>query len=141
LPFLLSGNLFVRRATFLAFGGWDETLSYCEDVDFSWRAQLEGATLGFVPRAVIFYRFRPSTKALFHQMRRYHAAEVQLFVRYRSAGARRRSPGEVLGRLWWLLSRSPYIVLGVERRSLWWSIAGTMVGRIHGSFRHRVVYL
>lgn len=141
LPYVLSGNLLVRRETFLRLGGWDETMPNCEDVDFSWRAQLGGATIAFAPAAVIHYRYRPSVAALYHQMRRYKAAEVGLFVRYRSAGARRQTAGEVMGRYWWLLSRSPYLVLGIGRRSLWWSVAGCVVGRAQGSLRHRVVYL
>jgi glycosyltransferase involved in cell wall biosynthesis len=141
LPYLPSGNMLILRDALLELGGWDETLSHCEDVDLSWRAQLCGGELRFVPEAVIHYRFRASAIALFHQMRRYKAAEAQLFVRYRSRGAKRQSARDALGRLWWLLSRSPYVVLGVERRTLWCSIAGTVIGRIQGSLRNRVIYL
>lgn len=141
LPYLPSCNLLMRRDLFLSLGGWDETLPHCEDVDFSWRAQLDGATLAFTSDAVMKYRFRPSTLGLFHQIRRYKAAEAQLFVRYRSRGAQRQSAVEVLGRWWWLVSRSPYVVLGLERRTLWCSIAGSIVGLLQGSLRHHVVYL
>jgi glycosyltransferase involved in cell wall biosynthesis len=141
LPYIPSGNMLIHREALLELGGWDETLAHCEDVDLSWRAQLGGGKLSFVPEAVIQYRFRSSAIALFHQMRRYKAAEAQLFVRYRSRGAKRPSPSEAVGRLWWLVSRSPYVVLGVERRTLWCSIAGTVIGRIQGSLRNRVAYL
>jgi GT2 family glycosyltransferase len=141
LPYIPSGNMFILREALLELGGWDEALSHCEDVDLCWRAQLVGGNLSFVPEAVIQYRFRSSAIALFHQMRRYKTAETQLFVRYRSRGAKRQSASEAVGRLWWLVSRSPYVVLGVERRTLWCSIAGTVIGRIQGSFRNRVIYL
>jgi glycosyltransferase involved in cell wall biosynthesis len=141
LPYATSGNMLVRRALFMELGGWDEQLSYCEDVEFSWRAQLRGQSLVFAPEAVMQYRYRPSTRALFHQVRRYKAAEVGLFVLYRSVGARRPRVSEALGRYWWLLSRGPYVVLGTARASLWCSVAGAVVGRIEGSWRHRVVYL
>ena len=141
LPYAPSGNLVVRREVFFGLGGWDEALPYCEDVDFSWRAQLSGLTLAFAADAVMHYRYRGSPSALYHQMRRYKAAEALLFLRYRAVGARRQSAGEAAGRLWWLLSRSPYLLLGEERRTLWFSIAGTVAGRLQGSLRHRVVYL
>lgn len=141
LPFAPSCNLFVRRDTFSALGGWDEHLPYCEDVDFSWRAQLKGAKLSFAEEAVVHYRYRESLLGLFTQMRRYKAAEVILYLRYRAAGATRSGPGEAFGRIWWILSRSPYLVLGLERKAVWWAVAGTVVGRVEGSLQHRVVYM
>jgi glycosyltransferase involved in cell wall biosynthesis len=141
LPYLPSCNLLIRRDAFFALGKWDDTLPYCEDVDFSWRAQLGGRTLGFARNAVMKYRFRPSTRELFRQIRRYKAAEAQLFIRYRAQGAKRQSAREVVGRFWWLLSRSPYVALGLKRRTLWCSVAGSVIGRIQGSLRYRVVYL
>lgn len=141
LPYIPSGNMLILREALLELGGWDETLSHCEDVELCWRAQLCGGKLSFIPEAVIKYRFRSSPMALFHQMRRYKAAETQLFVKYRSRGAKRQSASQAVGRLWWLVSRSPYVVLGVERRTLWCSIAGTVIGRIQGSVRNRVIYL
>jgi GT2 family glycosyltransferase len=141
LPFAPSGNLIVKRDTFLRLGGWDESLLYCEDVDFSWRAQLSGLTLSFAPEAVVHYRFRDSALGLFTQMRRYKAAEVLLYRRYRAAGATRSGIRESVGNFWWIVSRSPFIALNQERRMVWWSIAGTVVGKTQGSFQHRVVYL
>ncbi|MDF1603454.1 glycosyltransferase [Nocardioides sp. YIM 152315] len=141
LPYASSANVLVNGATFEKLGGWDESLPHCEDVDFSWRAQLAGASLVFAPGATMHYRYRSTVTELFHQMRRYKASEALLFVRYRAVGAKRQSALEVLERAWWIGSRSPYLLLGRERRALWFSIAGTVAGRIEGSLRHRVVYL
>lgn len=141
LPFAPSCNLFVSRETFERLGGWDEGLAYCEDVDFSWRAQLRGTRLHFADEAVVHYRYRKSVWGVFTQMRRYKAAEVRLYLRYRSSGARRAGPGEALGQYWWIVSRGPYLVLGLRRRMLWGAVAGTIVGRAQGSLRHRVLYL
>ena len=141
LPFAHSGNVLVSRADFERWGTWDVTLPYCEDVDLSWRAQLAGARLAFAEEAVMNYRYRPSPRALFHQVRRYKAAEVELYVRYQTAGARRPTPQETIHWYWWLLSRSPYVAMGPRRRHLWWSVAGTVVGRLQGSLACRVVYL
>jgi GT2 family glycosyltransferase len=141
LPYAPSCNLLIGSQSFAALDGWDETLPYCEDVDLSWRAQLAGMTLAFAADAVVHYRYRSSLRESFTQMRRYKAAEVALYARYRRAGAQRAGVGEALGRLWWLTSRSPYIGLGLERRMLWWSIAGAEAGRVRGSWQCRTLYL
>lgn len=140
LPFAPSCNLFLRRATFDSLGGWDETLPYCEDVDFSWRAQLRGATLEFAERAVVHYRYRGSPRELYTQIRRYKASEAVLYLRYRASGASRSGLQEAVRRLWWILSRSPYVALGLERRMSWWAAAGAIVGHVQGSLAHRVLY-
>jgi GT2 family glycosyltransferase len=141
LPYATSANVLVKATTFRDLGGWDESLPHCEDVDFSWRAQIAGASLVFAPGATMHYRYRSTVTELFHQMRRYKASEALLFSRYRALGARRQSALQALERVWWVGSRSPYLLLGRERRALWFSIAGTVAGRIEGSVRHRVVYL
>ena len=140
LAFAPTSNMLVRRDVFLDLGGFDEHLPYCEDVDFSWKAQLQGHTLALAPDALVEYRFRTSIRETYDQTMRYKAAEPQLYLRYRSAGARRQTVPAAFGRLWWLASRSPYAVLDTRRRFLWWSILGTVVGRLRGSLRYRVLY-
>ena len=117
-----------------------EDLPYCEDVDLSWRAQLDGATLSFAQDALVHYGYRDSPLALFTQVRRYKSAEVELYRRYRARGAQREGVGHLVGRLAWILSRSPYVFLRLERRMVWWAVVGTVVGRAEGSIRHRVLY-
>ncbi|GAA2743223.1 glycosyltransferase family A protein [Terrabacter aerolatus] len=141
LPYAPSGNLLVRRELFQQLGGWDETLRHCEDVDFSWRAQLAGHTLAVAPGAVLHYRFRGTPLGVYHQTRRYKAAEAVLYRRFRGAGARRRPARRALRTVWWLLSRSPYVVLGEERRYLWFTLLGEAVGHVEGSVDQRVLYL
>jgi len=141
LPYAPSCNVLLTRALFDKLGGWDESLPYCEDVDLSWRAQLAGASLGFAADAVVKYRFRSSLPAMMRQIRRYKATEALLFRRYRSRGARRPTFGEAFGRYWWLLSRAPYLVLDRERRVLWFAIMASVIGRLEGTLRYRVVYL
>jgi len=141
LAFAPTSNLLVRRDVFHHLGGFDVTLPYCEDVDFSWRAQLAGRTLALAPDALVEYRFRSSIRGTFRQTASYQAAEPELYIRYRSQGARRQRAGEVLERVWWLLSRGAYVLLDRRRRYLWWSIAGGVLGRMRGSLRYRVLYL
>jgi GT2 family glycosyltransferase len=46
-----------RREVFDTIGGFDERFgSYCEDVDFGWRARLAGFRCLYVPEAVIYHR-------------------------------------------------------------------------------------
>lgn len=48
-PWLLTGNLMVRRETFEKVGGFEETLLPGEDVDFSWRIGYAGGSLKYLP--------------------------------------------------------------------------------------------
>lgn len=57
LPFACGGNLIVRRASFLAAGGFDEDyFAYLEDVDLGWRLWAGGERILFAPEAVVHHR-------------------------------------------------------------------------------------
>jgi GT2 family glycosyltransferase len=57
LPFACGGNLLVRRASFLAAGGFDESyFAYLEDVDLGWRLWSGGERVVFAPGAVVHHR-------------------------------------------------------------------------------------
>ena len=140
LSYALSCNLFVLRSTFLGLGGFDEALPYDEDVDFSWRAQLAGLTLGLAPDAVVHYRYRTSVGGVYRQMRNYGVVEALLFRRYRRHGAQRLPWTQTARTLLWLLSRSPFMVMGLNRRYVWFKNLGGEVGRLQGSIRYRVWY-
>lgn len=45
----------------LEFGGFDESFRYVEDVDFGWRFQQVGKTVG-IAAAVVHYRARTDTR-------------------------------------------------------------------------------
>jgi glycosyltransferase involved in cell wall biosynthesis len=139
LPFAPSGNFLMRRDLYLAMGGFDETVPGPggEDVDFSWRLQLAGHRLVLATGAVIHYRFREGYRDIYRQVRGYKAAESELYERYRSVGMRRRSVWTMLNRLWWLFSRSPYLLLNEHRRLLWFAVAGEVAGYIRGSRMRR----
>jgi glycosyltransferase involved in cell wall biosynthesis len=44
------------RKTVVELGGWDESLSGCQDGDLFMRAVLEGVKIRFVPESVVYYR-------------------------------------------------------------------------------------
>jgi GT2 family glycosyltransferase len=57
LAFACGGNLLVRRASFLAAGGFDESyFAYLEDVDLGWRLWSGGERIVFAPGAVVHHR-------------------------------------------------------------------------------------
>ena len=57
LLFACGGAMLVRRAVFLAAGGFDEDyFIYFEDVDFGWRLWLMGYQITFAPKAIVYHR-------------------------------------------------------------------------------------
>jgi len=57
LPFACGGNLLVRRSSFLAAGGFDESyFAYLEDVDLGWRLWQGGERIVFASDAVVHHR-------------------------------------------------------------------------------------
>ena len=57
LLFACGGNMLVRRASFLAAGGFDEDyFAYLEDVDLGWRLWSGGERVTFAPEAVVHHR-------------------------------------------------------------------------------------
>jgi len=67
LPFAFGCNLGMRRSLYEAIGEFDESLVCAWDMDYSWKVQLAGTELHFVPDAVVHYRLRPTLKALYRQ--------------------------------------------------------------------------
>lgn len=76
------GTIGVKRELFESVGGFDESLPYLEDTDFSWKLQLMGIQLHFVPEAVIQLRFRDSLNGIFRQARNYAEYNVKLYKKY-----------------------------------------------------------
>ena len=57
LLFACGGNMLIRRASFLAAGGFDEDyFAYLEDVDLGWRLWAGGERVLFAPAAVVHHR-------------------------------------------------------------------------------------
>lgn len=139
LPAALGCNLAVRRDVFDKIDGFDGTMKHCGDLDFEWRAQLGGATLGFASSAVLHWRVRNSPLAFFRAHLGYGEADVHLFARFRSEGMPRRLwPGVI--RLALLLPASPLLLLR-STRYRWLAGAGSAIGHVVGSYRKRVLYL
>jgi glycosyltransferase involved in cell wall biosynthesis len=84
----------LRRALFERLGGFDEGMLRLQDSELCFRAQRAGATIGFVPAAVVRGRNRRSLAQIMRQSYGWGQAEVELVSRYRSVGR----PGALL--LW-----------------------------------------
>ncbi len=67
VPYLVSANMAMPREMFDSVGGFDESLTRCEDIAISWRLIEAGFRLGYAPGAIIDYRVRRSLRAMIRQ--------------------------------------------------------------------------
>lgn len=82
LPHAGAGNMGVHRDLFLRVGGFDPSVEWLEDTDFSWRAQRHGAALVYRPDVVIHVRLRSSYRSMWTQGFHYGRAAALLERRY-----------------------------------------------------------
>jgi GT2 family glycosyltransferase len=81
LPFVSGAHFAIRREVFLEMGGFDEVLPSAEDLDLSFRVQLAGYPLSFVPEAELVHWPRSTVPALFRQ--RMHHVRGRRVVDYK----------------------------------------------------------
>jgi GT2 family glycosyltransferase len=142
LPFAVSANCAIWRDVLEALGGWDEWFVYTsEDVDLSWRAQLQGFRFVNADEAVVQYRLRGTLKGYAKQHFRRALSRVQLYVRYRAHGMPRSDTKGAL--LTWgsLVYRLPWAAVSARWRLIWLRRAVYAWGHLIGSVRWRVLYL
>ena len=139
LPFGAGCSLGFRRSVFEAVGGFRERASYCEDVDISWRVQLAGYQIEFVPDAVVHYRPRSTIRAMFRQHRNFGRARALLYHDYRAAGMPPRPSRAALSE-WWFIARAVPRLRTRAEAARWSRRLGRCVGRLQGSARYRVWY-
>jgi GT2 family glycosyltransferase len=82
VPYVLSGNLAVRKDAFVAVGGFDETLTRCEDIALGWALLSKGYRIGYVEDAVLDYRHRSGLLALMRQHYLYGRGMAEVLSRY-----------------------------------------------------------
>ncbi len=128
LPYAQGCNVGLRRAVLDATGGWDESLvGGGDDVDFSWRAQLAGFSLGAAPDAVVHYAYRTGLRALAQQSRAYGQSDRPLAVAYGPYGAA--VPGGDLAELRRLVLKAPAVLWNRSWRGQWVNRAASLCGR------------
>ncbi len=78
-PYLVSCSMGMKKSVFHAVGGFDQSYKGGhEEVDFCLRASSVGFIQGWVPKALIRYRQRPSRNGLVKQSRNYGRTWIQL---------------------------------------------------------------
>jgi len=138
LPAGLAANLAVRRQAFEAVGGFCEGLTVGEDIDLSWRLQLEGFHFAVAADAVVAKREPEDLAALFRLGLQYGRCGPALYRRYRHQGARRDLRGSARSWAWLVLA-----VVGLGRRAVrrrWVRAAAVRLGRLAGSMSNRVFF-
>lgn len=138
LPAVMSGNLAIRRHVFEEMGGFAEDLMTGEDIDLSWRLQLQGHRCVVSTDAVVARRDRSGLMAVFGRFTDYGRCGPVLYRRFRADGLRR----DVIlaAKTWaWLAVTTPKL-LQPQFRARWARIAGWRTGRLLESLRQRVFF-
>lgn len=139
LPYALGANLAVRRAAFDRVGGFDESYRAAEDVDLSWRLQLDGVRLDLVPGAVVAKREAAGFAATVRQYVAYGRRDPQLYRAYRDLGVPGPRWRAVLRAYAGLVVRAPLLWRPEERRRFAHQL-GRRAGRLAGSWAAGVCY-
>jgi glycosyltransferase involved in cell wall biosynthesis len=83
LPRLCGAHASYRRHLLNQIGGFNPNMLTGEDVDISWRIQLEtGTRLAYAPKAIIYHHHRASRVGLARQYRHYGFGEILLDTMY-----------------------------------------------------------
>ncbi|MGH1420523.1 MAG: glycosyltransferase [Hyphomonas sp.] len=82
LPFAVGATLGFTRTLWEKVGDFDVEIGHLWDIDYSWRAQLAGFELVFVPDAVMNYRQRTSFKSRYKQGKMYGVSSSKITAKY-----------------------------------------------------------
>ncbi len=138
LPYGLTANLGVRRSVWDLLGGFDERMRWGDDVDFTWRAQERGVSLGRCD-ALVYKVARSTPWARFRQHYRFGRTDVLLFKAHRDKGMPRHLARAV--KTWvWLVGAAP-LCLRRRDRFRWAGVLGHRIGRLAESAKQRTLYL
>ncbi len=139
----LGGCCGMRRTAWQQLGGFREHHYGSDEVEFFWRAQLDGLSAGYVDDAVVNYRLRPGYRDLFRQQRAWAASRALLLKEFGRHGLiKRRSAAAALKAWGWLvLHAMDAFSNDPARKGQWVRAAANAAGRAMGSVKHRVWYL
>jgi glycosyltransferase involved in cell wall biosynthesis len=86
--YALGSNMGFRRQVFDTIGGFDESLRAggADEIDFCWRAQAAGFSIGRVPDALVYYRLRDDFGSTMRQSYRYAAGSATLYKKHVATG-------------------------------------------------------
>lgn len=143
LPFAFGATLGVRRELHEAIGGFDENLVLAaEDMDYSWRLQLAGTEIHFVPEAVTYYRMRNDLRGLWRQAYNYGMGNVLVYKKHLALGlAPAPHPWRRGLRAWLGLVKRALLAWNRSRLALLVWHVGLRTGMLRASVAQRVVFL
>jgi cellulose synthase/poly-beta-1,6-N-acetylglucosamine synthase-like glycosyltransferase len=87
--YAFGGNMGFRREVFDAVQGFDDAFPHAgaDEIDFCWRAQAAGYTLGFAPDAVMHVRWRTDLRSLMRQSFKLASGTAYLHRKMIASGA------------------------------------------------------
>lgn len=84
LPHLVGAHAAYRRELLVQIGGFNDHMLTGEDVDVSWRIQLDtGSRLAYAPDSIIYHKHRTTVQGLGRLYRHYGFGEILLDTLYR----------------------------------------------------------
>ncbi len=123
-------------------GGWNEEfVGGNDDLDLSFRIQLDGWHIGYCPNAVMQYRHRAGLKSLFRQFRNYGRMDPLLHRDFRAAGHPPSTALSALKRCIRLVLSTPNLARGPEARGEWIQTLAYTLGRLEGGLKTRTLYI
>jgi len=136
LPMAPGGASAFTREAFQAVGGFNLESTYTEDVDISWRLQIEGRSLGFMPKAVLCYRLENNFMVAFRKHVKYGISVAKLAKEFESFGARVKwmDTARDVSKFFLALVLFPVPYLRVKCGYIW----GFFLGRLWGSVKYRI---
>ena len=92
-PYIVSANMAIGRTAFAEVGGFDESLSRCEDIAISLVLRDKGRSIGFAEDAVVHYRHRGGLRSLVRQHYLYGRGMSEVLVRVGLPGTHQGTTG------------------------------------------------
>lgn len=141
LPFAIGASMACWASVYSDLGGMDNRYRASQDVEFSWRAQLAGYTLGFSTEAVVAYRLRDELRPLLRQSFRLGFGFAKLRGIYRPQGCPALKVRRVAS--WWmaLLLRNPLLPTSLTgmSRGHWLRAFVIRVGELRAGIRYGAI--
>jgi glycosyltransferase involved in cell wall biosynthesis len=145
LPFAGGSGLGIKRSIHTAVGGFDESMLFCEDTDYSWRVQAAGTTLHFVPEAIIHIRLRENLADIRKQANCWGEYNVLLYYKHQHLF---QTPSSRTGFIGWIrlflgLGQSFLSILknlgDKEKRTHRFWLFALRMGRLRGCIKYRTL--
>jgi glycosyltransferase involved in cell wall biosynthesis len=142
LPYATGCNLGFRREVWDAIGGFDDTwVRGATEIEFCWRAQLAGFSLGWLPDAMVAYRQQPNLWSEVRRRFRAARANPRLYASFRDYGMPPTRLAPAMRGWAWLIYRAPWAAVSRQWRLKWLQVLAWRAGLVAGSIRYRVRYV